>query len=75
MPAVTINVCPRGCVCHAVREPASKETMPPDGRAPSAIGASNNGKMRATPVKYSRGASCDSPAPLRVIAMSETACA
>jgi hypothetical protein len=32
-PAVTISVCPSGCVCHAVRAPGSKVTVAPPMRA------------------------------------------
>jgi len=35
-PAVTISVCPSGCVCHAVLAPGSKVTAFPAARAPSA---------------------------------------
>src|ERR1051326_252730 len=28
-PAVTMSVCPSGCVCHAVRAPGSKVTLAP----------------------------------------------
>ena len=43
-PAVTINVWPSGCVCHAVRAPGSNVTLAPATRAGS--GASNSGSMR-----------------------------
>src|SRR5579885_795127 len=52
-PAVTIKVCPSGCVCQAVRAPGSKVTLAPDTRAGS--GASNNGSMRTLPVNQSAG--------------------
>ena len=32
-PAVTISVCPSGCVCHAVRAPGSNVTLAPATRA------------------------------------------
>src|ERR1700761_3704411 len=50
-PDVTINVCPSGCVCQAVRAPGSNVTIAPRTRAGS--GASNSGSMRTVPVKYS----------------------
>ena len=34
-PAVTIKVCPSGCVCHAVRAPGSNVTTAPETRAGS----------------------------------------
>src|SRR4029077_6054109 len=52
-PAVTISVCPNGCVCQAVRAPGSNVTLAPRTRAGS--GASNSGSMRTVPVKYSAG--------------------
>src|SRR5262245_45706639 len=50
-PDVTIKVCPRGWVCHAVRAPGSNVTLALTAR-PGAI-ASNRGSMRTLPVKYS----------------------
>jgi len=52
-PAVTINVWPNGCVCHAVRAPGSNVTLAPRTRAGS--GASNNGSIRTLPVNQSAG--------------------
>src|SRR2546430_13180379 len=52
-PDVTINVWPKGWVCHAVRAPASNVTLAPRTRAGS--GASNNESIRTVPVKYSSG--------------------
>src|ERR1700682_2442922 len=52
-PAVTIKVCPSGCVCHAVRAPGSKVTLAQDIR-PGA-GASNSGSIRTVPVNQSAG--------------------
>src|SRR5882724_1469276 len=52
-PAVTINVCPSGCVCHAVRAPGSNVTLAPPTRAGS--GASNSGSIRTVPVNQSAG--------------------
>src|SRR2546426_11310122 len=34
-PNTTIKVCPRGCVCHAVRAPGSNVTLAPAARAGS----------------------------------------
>src|SRR5436853_630240 len=33
VPNTTIRVCPRGCVCHAVRAPGSNVTLAPAARA------------------------------------------
>src|SRR5437667_5213705 len=52
-PDVTINACPSGCVCQAVRAPGSNETLAPRTRAGS--GASNSGSMRTVPVNQSAG--------------------
>src|SRR5438552_2787664 len=52
-PDVTINVCPSGCVCQAVRAPGSNVTLAPRTRAGS--GASNSGSMRTVPVNQSAG--------------------
>src|SRR5438067_5024849 len=57
-PEVTINVCPSGCVCQAVRAPGSKVTLAPRTRDGSPVrpelceggGASNNGSIRTDPV-------------------------
>src|SRR5438876_7361539 len=50
-PDVTINVCPSGCVCQAVRAPGSNVTLAQATRAGS--GAWNNGSMRTVPVNQS----------------------
>src|SRR6266496_6023532 len=50
-PDVTINVCPSGCVCQAVRAPGSNVTLAPRTRAGS--GASNSGSIRTLPVNQS----------------------
>src|SRR5581483_3397959 len=59
-PAVTISVCPHGCVCHALRAPGSKVTLAPLNCA--GPGDWNSGSMRTAPVKYPAGpllAPCD----------------
>jgi len=53
LPAATINVCPSGCVCQAVRAPGSNVTLAPLTRAGS--GALNSGSMRTAPVNHSAG--------------------
>src|SRR5437667_12290549 len=52
-PDVTINACPSGCVCQAVRAPGSNVTLAQRTRAGS--GASNSGSMRTVPVNQSAG--------------------
>src|SRR5579871_581796 len=52
-PDVTINVCPNGCVCHAVRAPGSNVTLAPCTSAGS--GACNNGSILTIPVNQSAG--------------------
>src|SRR5262252_10024064 len=52
-PAVTIRVCPSGCVCQAVRAPGSKVTLAPATSAGS--GARNNGSILTVPVNHSGG--------------------
>src|SRR5204863_7980031 len=52
-PEVTINVCPSGCVCQAVRAPGSNVTFAQAMRAGS--GAWNSGSMRTVPVNQSAG--------------------
>src|SRR5450432_3939017 len=64
-PAVTINVWPSGCVCHAVRAPGSNVTLAPTTRAGS--GAVKSGSMRTLPVKYSAGPLPDGCEPIRLI--------
>src|SRR6184192_3910882 len=68
-PEVTINVCPRGCVCQAVRAPGSNVTLAPRTRAGS--GASNNGSIRTLPVNQSAGPSVETCEPLLLIFMYE----
>src|SRR5439155_16984844 len=67
-PAVTINVCPRGWTCHAVRAPGSNVTLAPDTRRGS--GASNSGSIRTVPVKLSGGPVREAWDPHRSISMS-----
>src|SRR4029079_12557082 len=52
-PAVTIRVCPNGCVCHAVRAPGSNVTLAP--AACAGAGAWNSGSTRTVPVNQSAG--------------------
>ena len=52
-PVVTIKVWPSGCVCHAVRAPASNVTLTPSARAGAFAG--NSGSTRTVPLKYSAG--------------------
>src|SRR5437763_1923801 len=66
-PAVTINVWPSGCVCHAVRAPGSNVTLAPATRAGS--GASNNGSIRTLPVNQSPGPSLDDCEPTLLISI------
>ena len=69
-PDVTINVWPNGCVCQAVRAPASNVTIAPRTRAGS--GASNSGSMRTLPVNHSAGPVPDGCEPLRLISIYGT---
>src|SRR3954451_13334892 len=66
-PEVTINVCPSGCVCQALRAPGSKVTLAPRTRA--GAGGSNSGSMRTVPVKYSAGPFPEGREPARLIFM------
>src|ERR1700733_1533785 len=66
-PAVTINVCPSGWVCHAVRAPGSNVTNAPNARAGS--GGLNRGSMRTEPVKFSAGPLREGREPLRLISI------
>src|SRR6267154_476355 len=68
-PAVTIRVCPSGCVCHAVRAPGSKVTLATTTRA--GAGGLASGSTRTVPVKYSAGPLPDGCEPLRLISISE----
>src|SRR3954470_5205815 len=67
-PAVTISVCPSGCVCQAVRAPGSKVTWAPLTRAGS--GAANNGSMRTVPVNQSSGPFWEGRDPFLLMSMS-----
>src|SRR3954451_19782479 len=66
-PAVTINVWPRGCVCHAVRAPGSNVTLAPATNAGS--GAVNRGSMRTVPVNQSAGPLTDACEPAFLISI------
>src|SRR5438034_11445805 len=66
-PAVTIRVCPSGCVCQAVRAPGSKVTLAPVTRAGS--GASNSGSIRTVPVNQSAGPLFEGCDPFLLISM------
>lgn len=66
-PAVTIRVCPKGWVCHAVRAPGSNVTLAPDVRAGSC--ASNRGSTRTVPVKYSVGPLAEGCEPLLLMSI------
>src|SRR5207302_3574200 len=56
-PAVTISVCPSGCVCQLLRAPGSNVTYAPLER--DGDGALNSWSMRTVPVKYSAGPRAD----------------
>src|SRR5512132_750409 len=66
-PNVTISVCPRGCVCHAVRAPGSKVTAAPATRAGD--GAVKSGSMRTAPVNQSAGPLFEGCDPARAMIM------
>ena len=66
-PAVTIRVCPSGCVCQAVRAPGSKVTLAPRTRR---IGRLNSGSMRTVPVNQSAGPLPEGCEPLRLISIA-----
>jgi hypothetical protein len=66
-PAVTIRVCPSGCLCQAERAPGSNVTYEPDVRDGSC--AWNRGSMRTEPVKYAAGPFREGCEPLRVMVM------
>src|SRR5213594_1313884 len=69
-PAVTIRVCPSGCVCHAVRAPGSNVTLAPDARAGAF--AWNKGSMRTVPVNQSAGPLLDGCEPFLLISILES---
>src|SRR6266566_9032532 len=66
-PNVTINVCPSGCVCQAVRAPGSNVTFAQATRAGS--GAWNSGSMRTVPVNQSAGPFVEGCDPLLCISI------
>src|SRR5438309_9530898 len=66
-PAVTISVCPSGCVCHAVRAPGSNVTLAPETRAGSDL--SNSGSTRTLPVNHSTGPFPDGCEPALLISI------
>src|SRR5215472_7763978 len=68
LPAVTISVCPSGCVCQAVRALGSNVTLAPLTRAGS--GALNIGSMRTVPVNHSAGPLPDGCVPFRLISIA-----
>ena len=72
-PSVTIRTCPRACVCHAVRAPASKDTDAPYARVVAVV--SNSGCTRTVPVKFSAGATRDGRAVARVMTSPAASCA
>jgi hypothetical protein len=69
-PAMTINVCPSGCVCHPVRAPGSNVTLAPDARAGAF--AWNKGSMRTMPVNQSAGPLLEGCEPLLLISIFST---
>ena len=64
-PETTIKICPAGCVCHAVRPPGSKVTIPTATR----LGASDaiRPSRRTVPEKLSAGATVDGMEPALLI--------
>src|ERR1017187_9344081 len=66
-PDTTIRVCPRGCVCHAVRAPGSKVTLAPTTRA--GPGAANSGSTLTVPVNQSVGPLPEGCEPLLLISI------
>src|SRR3954451_20147098 len=68
-PAVTISICPSGCVCHAVRAPGSNVTTAPATRA--GAGAWISGSMRTVPVNQSAGPLAEGFEPTRVISIAQ----
>jgi hypothetical protein len=71
-PVVTSNVCPSGCVCHAVRAPGSKVTVAPPTRAPSL--PLNGASIRTVPVNHSCGPLADVWEPTRLISIASFLC-
>src|SRR5215208_1898226 len=66
-PKVTISVCPRGCVCHAVRAPGSNVTALPAARAGAF--AAKRGSIRTVPVNQSPGPFPEGCEPLLLISI------
>src|SRR6476469_8367297 len=66
-PAVTIKVCPSGCVCHAVRALGSKVTAAHDTRAGG--GGALSGSIRTVPVNHSSGPFIEGCEPARFSSM------
>src|SRR4051794_31371436 len=66
-PAVTISVCPSGCVCQAVRAPGSNVTSAIATRA--GAGGEFSGSTRTVPVKYSAGPRPEGCEPARLISI------
>src|SRR4051812_25256562 len=73
MPVVTMSVCPRGCVCHALRAPGSNVTYAPEAWVESF--AAKSGSIRTDPVKYSAGPFCEGCEPARAMESETTAAA
>src|SRR5215467_3816653 len=69
-PAMTISVCPKGCVCHAVRAPGSNVTLAPCTMAGS--GAENSGSIRTVPVNQSAGPLVDGCEPTFLISIASS---
>src|SRR5262249_39770455 len=67
-PAVTIRVCPKGWVCHAVRAPGSNVTLATCTRA--GWGATNSGSIRTVPVNHSAGPLVDRCEPTFLISIA-----
>ena len=67
-PATTINVCPSGCVCYAVRAPGSNVTIAPATRAGELRW--NGESIRTDPVNHSTGPRPDGWVPFLLMSMS-----
>src|ERR1700679_586909 len=66
-PAVTISVCPKGCVCHAVRAPGSNVTVAAAARRDSF--GWNKGSIRTVPVNQSPGPLAEGCEPFLLISI------
>src|SRR2546425_350601 len=66
-PAITIKVCPNGCVCHAVRALGSNVTLAPAARAGAFTW--NKGSMCTVPVNQSAGPLLEGCEPLLLISI------